>query len=163
MTEPKTVELSEDRVPFEGMGESVDELVEMYGGDVTARREQARDFVLPLRRGGGGAAIECTLSWVPSDERDAVVTLLCNRNVDASRGQRIFLLTAGVLGAILFMLWPFFPHERAWGSLAWLGGIVAIAVYLMTLRKSSGGIAFDFLQRLAERQRNGLSADAAED
>jgi hypothetical protein len=54
------------------------------------------------------------------------------------------------------MLWPFFPHERAWGSIAWLGGIVAIAVYLMTLRRSSGGIAVDFLQRLAERQRASL-------
>jgi hypothetical protein len=53
----------------------------------------------------------------------------------------------------MFMLWPFYPNERGWGSLAWLGGIIAIAVYLMTLRKASGGIAFDFLRRLAERQR----------
>ena len=163
MTEPKAVELTEDRVPFAGMEESIDELVEMYGGEVTARRDRARDFILPLRRGGGGAGVECTVSWAPSDERDAVVTLLCNRNVDAPRGQRVFLLVAGVLGAILFMLWPFYPHERAWGSLAWLGGIIALAVYLMTLRKSSGGIAFDFLRRLAERQRNELSEGASED
>jgi beta-glucuronidase len=92
MTEPKAVELTEDRVPFAGIETSIDELVEMYGGDVTAQRERARDFILPLRRGGGGAGIECTVSWAPSDERDAVVTLLCNRNVDAPRGQRVFLL-----------------------------------------------------------------------
>jgi hypothetical protein len=51
------------------------------------------------------------------------------------------------------MLWPFFPHEKAYGTLAWLGGVIAFAVYLMTLRKTSGGIAYDFLQRLAARQR----------
>jgi hypothetical protein len=153
MTDTRAVELTEDRVPFEGIEETIEELVEMYGGDVTARRDRARELVLPLRRGGAGGAIECTVSWAPQDERDATVTVLCNRNVDAPRGQRIMLLVAGVIGAVLFMLWPFFPHERAWGSLAWLGGIVAIAVYLMTLRKSSGGIAADFLRRLAERQR----------
>jgi hypothetical protein len=155
MTEPKPVELSEDRIPFEGIEETIEELVEMYGGGMTARRDHARDFILPLRRGGGGNAVECTVSWTPDDDRDATVTLLCNRNVDAPKAQRVFLLMAGVIGSILFMLWPFFPHERAWGSVAWLGGIVAIAVYLMTLRKSSAGVAFDFLQRLAERQREG--------
>jgi hypothetical protein len=153
MTEPKPVELTEDRIPFDGIEETIDELVAMYGGDVTARRDQARDFILPLRRGSGGGGVECTVSWAPDDEHDATVTLLCNRNVDAPKPQRVFLLVAGVLGAIMFTLWPFFPHERAWGSMAWLGGIIAIAVYLMTLRKSSGGLAFDFLQRLAERQR----------
>jgi len=156
MTETKPVELTEDRIPFDGIEETIDELVEMYGGDVTARRELARDFTLPLRRGGSGGSVEFTVSWAPDDERDATVTLLCNRNIDAPKAQRVLLLLAGVIGAVLFMLWPFFPHERAWGSMAWLGGVVAIAVYLMTLRRSSGGIAFDFLQRLAERQRAGI-------
>jgi hypothetical protein len=37
---------------------------------------------------------------------------------------------------------------------------VAIAVYLMTLRRTSGGLAVDFLQRLASRQREErLTAD----
>ncbi|HEX6087766.1 MAG TPA: hypothetical protein VF266_24760 [Thermoanaerobaculia bacterium] len=157
MTEPKPVELTEDRIPFEGIEETIEELVEMYGGDITVRREQSRDFILPLRRGAGGQGVECTVSWAPDDERDATVTLLCNRNVDAPKAQRVFLLVAGVIGAVLFMLWPFFPQERAWGSMAWMGGIIAIAVYLMTLRKSSGGLAFDFLQRLADRQRATIS------
>ena len=153
MTETKPVELTEDRIPFEGIEETIDELVEMYGGEVSARRDNARELVLPLRRGAGGQAVECTVSWVADDERDATVTLLCSRNVDAPKAQRVFLLVAGVIGAVLFMLWPFYPSERGWGSLAWLGGIIAIAVYLMTLRKASGGIAADFLQRLAARQR----------
>jgi hypothetical protein len=156
MTEPKPVELTEDRIPLAGMAESIDELVDMYGGDVTARREQAREFTLPLRRGGSGGAVACTVSWEAGSEGDATVTLLCNRNVDAPKAQRVMLLIAGVIGAVMFMLWPFFPGERAWGTIAWLGGIITISVYLMTLRRSSGGIAYDFLQRLAERQRHSV-------
>ena len=154
MTEPKPVELTEDRVPFADIEEGIEELVDLYGGEVTARREHARDFVLPLRRGvASSGAVECTVSWAPDDERDATIRLTTNRNVDAPKLQRVLLLLAGVAGSVMFMLWPFFPGERAFGSLAWLGGIVAIAVYLMTLRKTSGGIAADFLQRLAARQR----------
>lgn len=158
MTEPKPVELTEDRIPLEGIEESIAELVEMYGGEVTATRDRARDFTLPLRRGGGGGgAVECTVSWA----EDGVVTLATNRNVDAPKMQRVLLLIAGVVGSVMFMLWPFFPHERGYGTLAWLGGIIAIAVYLMTLRKTSGGIAFDFLQRLAGRQRASVEEDAS--
>jgi hypothetical protein len=61
----------------------------------------------------------------------------------------------------MFMLWPFFPGEKAYGTLAWLGGVVAIAVYLMTLPKTSGGLAYDFLQKLAARQRNADGAPAS--
>ena len=154
MAEEKPLELSEDRVPFEGIEEAIEELVDLYGGEVTATRDHARDFVLPLRRGSAaGGAIECTISWAPGDDKNATVRLTTNRNLDAPKTQRILLLLAGVIGSILFMLWPFFPGERAFGTLAWLGGVVALAVYLMTLRKTSGGIAHDFLQRLAKRQR----------
>ena len=154
MTEPKPVQLTEDRIPLDGLEESLEELVDMYGGEITARRDRARDFILPLRRGGaGGGGIECTVSWAPADARDATVTLTTNRNVDAPKGQRILLLLVGAAGAVMFMLWPFYPHERAYGTLAWVGALMAIAVYLMTLRRASGGIAHDFLQRLAARQR----------
>jgi hypothetical protein len=81
------------------------------------------------------------------------VTLVCNRNVDAPKIQRILLLVAGAAGAVMFMLWPFFPGQKEYGTVAWLGGAIAIAVYVMSLRRSSGGIAYDFLQRLARRQR----------
>jgi hypothetical protein len=152
--EPRPVQLTEDRVPFDGIEAAIEELVELYGGAVTAERERARDFTLPLRRGmSTGGAVECTLSWTPDDEREATVTLICNRDVDAPKAQRVLLLVAGVAGALMFMLWPFFPGEKQFGTLAWLGGVIAIAVYLMTLRKTSGGIAYDFLNRLANRQR----------
>lgn len=164
MSEEKPLELTEDRVPVEGIEETIAELVDLYGGEVTATRERARDFVLPLRRGmSSGGGVECTISWAPDDDRDATVRLVTNRNIDAPKAQRILLLLAGVVGSVLFMLWPFFPGERGFGTLAWLGGIVAFAVYLMTLRKSSGGIAHDFLQRLAARQRAEEAPPATED
>ena len=154
MTETAAVTLTEDRVPFAGIEETVRELVELYGGELTQSRERAEDFTLPLRRGlASGGAVECTVSWAPDDATEATVTLTCNRDVDAPKAQRVMLLVAVVIGALMFMLWPFYPGERAWGTLAWLGGVVAIAVYIMSLRKTSGGIAYDFLQRLAERQR----------
>lgn len=154
MTEAVPVELTEDRVPFAGIEEGISELVEMYGGEVTAEREQAREFRLPLRRGmATGGAVQCTISWAPDDAHEATVKLVCDRNVDAPKTQRVLLLLAGVIGSILFLLWPFFPGQKQYGTLAWLGGVVAIAVYLMTLRRTSGGLAVDFLQRLAARQR----------
>lgn len=154
MAEPRPVELTEDRIPFEGIEETIGELVDLYGGEMTAERDRERVFTLPLRRGMAGAgSVECTVSWAPDDEHDATVKLHCDRDIDAPRAQRILLLLAGVAGAVLFMLWPFFPGQKQFGTLAWLGGVVAITVYLMTLRRTSGGLAFDFLQRLAARQR----------
>ena len=148
------VRFTEDRIPLDGIEESFAELVDLYGGEVTASRLGERDFTLPLRRGmASGGSIACTLSWAPGESGEGVVTLLCNRDIDAPKTQRVALLVAGIVGAILFMLWPFFPHEKAYGTVAWLGGVIAIAVYLMTLRKTSGGIAYDFLQRLAGRHR----------
>jgi len=162
-TTATAVEFTEDRIPLDGIETNFAELVEVYGGEVTASRADARDFVLPLRRGmttGGG--VECTVSWAPGAEDQGSVTLTCNRDVDAPKTQRVLLLLAGAIGAVMFMLWPFFPHEKGYGALAWLGGIVAIAVYLMTLRKTSGGVAYDFLQRLAARQRAAASESTDE-
>ncbi len=147
------VRFTEDRIPLDGIEEAFAELVDLYGGEVTASRLGERDFTLPLRRAmATGGAVECTITWA-AGEGGGTVTLRCNRDIDAPKAQRVALLVAGIVGAVLFMLWPFFPHEKAYGTLAWLGGVIAFAVYLMTLRKTSGGIAYDFLQRLAARQR----------
>jgi len=148
------VTFTEDRIPFEGIEETVEELIELYGGESTERSERRRRFMLPLRRGiASGGGVECTLTWERDGDVDATVTLVCDRNVDAPRLQRILLLTTGVVGALLFMIWPFFPHRKEFGALAWIGGAIAIAVYFLTLKKTSGGLAYDFLQRLARRQR----------
>ncbi len=150
----RPLEFTEDRIPSAGIEETVSELIELYGGTLSASGERSRQFTLPLRRGmAASGGIDCTLSWTPEGASDAIVTLVCNRDVDAPKSQRVALLAAGVVGSLLFMLWPFFSHSRELGALAWIGGVIALAVYLMTLRKTSGGIAHDFLQRLARTQR----------
>jgi hypothetical protein len=163
---PPQTEFTEDRVPVEGIEETVEELVELYGGDMKSSAQRERRFILPLRRGvATGGGVECTLTWSSDDEGQATVRLVCDRQVDAPKAQRVALLAAGVIGSILFMLWPFFPpHERGMGTLAWVGAAIAIAVYFLTLRRSSGGLALDFLQRLARRQRAATeTADVTDD
>lgn len=155
MTETPAVTFTEDRVPLDGIEGTIAELVELYGGGMEESRLGERQFVLPLRRGvptAGG--VLCTLAWKAGDEEGGVVTMLCDREVDAPKAQRVALLLAGVVGALLFTMWPFFPKEATQlGALAWVGGAVAIAVYLISLKKTAGGVAADFLRRLARRQR----------
>jgi hypothetical protein len=153
-TNPRPVELQEDHIPMAGIEETISNLIDLYGGDLTYSGANERRFTLPMRRGLAAAGgIECTISWAPSEVGEAIVTLVCNRDVDAPKAQRVFLLVAGVIGSLLFMIWPFFLHSKELGTLAWIGGVVAFAVYFMTLRKTSGGIAHDFLRRLAREQR----------
>jgi len=151
MTDTPPLAFTEDGVPAEGIAESIEELVELYGGEMTDSEARARKFVLPLRRGlSASGGVECTVSWAPES---GSVTLTCNRDVDAPKAQRVVLLSAGVFGALLFMVWPFAGRGSQPGAVAWMGGAVALAVYFLTLRKTSGGLAYDFLRRLADRQR----------
>jgi hypothetical protein len=149
------IEFTEDRLPSDGIATAVDELIELYGGEIESSGERERRFVLPLRRGVAAAGgVECTLSWAIDAGDQATVRLVCNREVDAPKAQRLALLMVGVVGALLFMMWPFFGKAATQlGTLAWIGGFVALAVYLLTLRRTSGGLAYDFVQRLARRQR----------
>lgn len=160
MAEMDPVEFSEDRVPAAGIEEAINELVDLYGGEMKESRAGERQFVLPLRRGlAASGGVQCTVSWAAGEGDEATVRLVCDRDVDAPKLQRIALLVAGVVGAMLFMIWPFFPHQQELGTLAWMGGIVALAVYFLSLRRSSRGIAFDFLQRLARRQRSAAEVE----
>src|SRR5439155_23300697 len=105
-----------------GIEETVSELVELYGGEMMNTRENERRFTLPLRRGVAAAGgIECTVSWAAAEQGHAVVTLVCNRDVDAPKFQRVAFRVAGVGGSLLFMIWPFFPHSKELGTLAWIG------------------------------------------
>ena len=129
------MEFTEDRVPTTNIEDSIAELVELYGGEVKAERANARDVILPLRRGVATAgAVECAVTWA-----DDTVTITTNREIDAPKAQRIALLVVGVAGALLFTIWPFFARARELGTLAWIGGLVALAVYFLTLKKTSGG------------------------
>ena len=150
-----TIEFTEDRIPSTEIEEAIDGLVELYGGESQPSGAGERRFILPLRRGvpvAGG--VECRISWTVSEAGEATVTLIADREVDAPKWQRVALLIVGVIGALMFMIWPFFgKHATQFGTLAWIGGFIAFAVYFLTLRRSSGGIAYDFLQRLARHQR----------
>ena len=150
-----TIEFTEDRIPSKEIEEAIDGLVELYGGESQPSGAGERRFILPLRRGvpvAGG--VECRISWTVSEAGEATVTLIADREVDAPKWQRVALLIVGVIGALMFMIWPFFgKHATQFGTLAWIGGFIAFAVYFLTLRRSSGGIAYDFLQRLARHQR----------
>lgn len=159
MTETQPVTFTEDRIPAGGLPESIGELAELYGGEVSGEQADGRTVLLPLRRGVATAgAVECQLSWVIDAAGEAAVTITCGRELDAPKFQRVMMLVAGVTGSLLFMTWPFFfAHTKELGTLAALGGVVAIAVYVLTLRKTSGGLAYDFLQRLAARQRSTVS------
>src|SRR2546426_1023554 len=144
----RPVSFTEERVPVERIEEGIEEMVDLYGGEVISRGEAERRFTLPLRRGvAASGGVEGRLSWAADGE----VTMTCDREVDAPRVQRVLLLVAGVVGALLFTVWPFLPQRREFGALAWIGGAIALAVYFLTLRKTSGGIALDFLQRLVRR------------
>ena len=148
------MEFTEDRVPTVGIEDAITELVEMFGGEIKAERANARDVVLPLRRGVATAgAVECNVTWA-----DDTVTIATNREIDAPKAQRVALLVVGVAGALLFTIWPFFARARELGTLAWIGGLVALAVYFLTLKKTSGGLAVDFLRRLVRRQRGRAEA-----
>ena len=128
--------------------------MELYGGELGEGGNHQRKFTLPLRRGiATGGAVECTISWTIDNAQNGTVTLVCDRDIDAPKVQRVMMLVAGLVGATLFMIWPFFPQRREFGTLAFLGGAIAIAVYFMTLKRTSGGVASDFLQRLVRRQR----------
>jgi len=159
MAEERPVEFTEDRIPVDGIEEAINELVDLYGGEIKASRLNEREFVLPLRRGvATSGGVQCTVSWATDAANAATVRLVCDREVDAPKPQRIALLVAGVAGSMFFMIWPFFPHQQELGTLSWMGGIVALAVYFLSLHRTSGGIAFDFLQRLARRQRSAMAA-----
>ena len=151
---PQPVSFSEDNVPLAGIEEGVEELVDLYGGEIKAERANARDVVLPLRRGVATAgAVECAVTWAGD-----TVTISTNREIDAPKAQRVALLVVGVAGALMFTIWPFFARARELGTLAWIGGLVALTVYFLTLKKTSGGLAADFLSRLARRQRESATA-----
>jgi hypothetical protein len=152
-SQQEPADFTEEGIPATDLPEAVGELVELYGGSITSSSAQEIAFELPLRRGvAASGGVACRLSWVPTERGEATVRLVCDRDVDAPKIQRILLLVAGVIGAFFWLLWPFFPN---FGALAWLGGAIAISAYLISLRRTSGGLASDFLQRLARHQRKG--------
>lgn len=150
MTDQKLVTFRESEVPLEGVDETVEEVVELYGGRVEQRTGNSMIFTLPGRRGVSGApGFECTVRWDGPHE-GGVVELSVDREVIPSRAKAVVLLGFGTVGAVLALMWPFFPQMA---GLSGVGAIMAIAVFLLTLRLKPGGVAAELLERIAESQR----------
>lgn len=140
----------EERVPLEGIADTAADLVELYGGRVISVSELEVRFVLPQRRGAAASGgVESVLSWEEVSPGEGTVTVRGDQHVAPPTFQRVAILVVGVAGALLWLLWPFFPSI---GPLAFLGGVAAFATYLLTLRTPTGSAA-DFLQKLARSQR----------
>lgn len=151
MADPNRIELVEDRIPLEGLPETAADLVEMYGGRVDSANAQELSFTLPARRAMAVAGeIDCRMWWVAEANDEARVTLSVSHVAERPRAQQIAILVAGVIGATLWMLWPFIPGL---GAASVVGAVIAFAAYFLTLKRTSGGIANDLLQRLARIQR----------
>lgn len=151
-SEDRGIRYVEERVPLDGIAETAEEVITAYGGEITAQSDEGRTFSLPRRRGvAASGAVQCELTWEHDDEGIGIVTLTSGEEVAAPRPQAIALLVVGVIGAILWLLWPFFPNL---GPVAWTGGIVAIAAYLLTLKKTPRGVIWSLLQQIADAQRD---------
>jgi len=155
--EAEHIEWVQEKVPLGGIEKTAGELIEMYGGEVSASNGDEITFQLPRRRGvAASGAIDCRLSWSGDTEGFGTVRIFAGRS-SGERGQKIALLVAGVFGATIWMLWPFFPNL---GAASWLGGVIAFAAYFLTLRKTDSGLAFDLLQRLAAAQQEGEEGES---
>ncbi|HUO84063.1 MAG TPA: hypothetical protein VM534_03025, partial [Thermoanaerobaculia bacterium] len=135
MSERRRIELREDRIPLEGIAESVSEVVELFGGRIRAHSDGEILFTLPSRRGVAAAGgVDCRMTWAPQGggEGEGTVVLTTGAEVGAARVQQILLLAVGAAGALVWILWPFFPTL---GALSWIGGAVAVAAWCLTLRR----------------------------
>jgi hypothetical protein len=150
----------EMEVPLVDIDQSVEHVVEIFGGAIVQRGENRLDFSLPRRRGVPAAGhIQAAVSWKAENAAEGSVTIETGEEVMLARGQRIALLVAGVVGATLFLAWPFFPRS---GEVAWIGGLIALAVFFMTLRKTQHGTVATMLQRIVDMQFDRLQTEEDE-
>jgi hypothetical protein len=151
----KPIELREEGVPLQDIALTAEDVIELYGGEISERGASSLHFSLPQRRGVAAAGgVACSLRW--NGGAEGTVTLTTDRNLGPGRFQRVLLLVVGVTGAMLWMLWPFFPRM---GELAWIGGAVAFATWFITARTTTSGMAADLLQRLVGAQRDMAATD----
>jgi hypothetical protein len=146
------ISYSERDVPLAEIESAAEQMVGMFGGSVASRDAQSVTFRLPRRRGvAASGEVAGSLSWIAEGEEPGAgtVTVTADEELSVPRAKRIGLLIAGVIGVGFFLVWPFFPGL---GPLAWIGGAVAIAVYLLTLRTTQTGLVWALLQRVVELQ-----------
>ena len=144
------VEFREEHVPLAGIERTVEEVLELYGSELSSVEAGKVHFVLPKRRGVAVAGgIDCVITWAGDDGKEGTLTLTAGKEIAAPKFQQILFLGIGAFGAVLGLLWPFFPRM---GAVSAVGFLIAFATYFMTLRSTPGGIAADILRRIVQRQ-----------
>lgn len=157
---PSRIEYVEDRVPLDGIEDTVQAMVEIHGGETLAPRGDSIRFTLPVRQGiAASGSIEGEIRWHDSGPEGGVLTIVASDEVVQHPVSHTFILIAGVVGSFLFILWPFYP---ALGPASWVGGALAFAAYFLTLRRSKGGIVARLLGTIADQQRRGWMGEATE-
>lgn len=145
------VRYREHRVPLDGVEETVEAVIELYGGVVTEREPGRVSFDLAPEREGGG--IDCVISWNPDPSGapgEGIVVFEGGPELAPPKLRRALLLIIGAIAGVLALMWPFFPEL---GPILVVSAIVAIATFLLTLRMTSGGVGGDMLEKIARTQR----------
>ena len=147
----KRITYTEEDVLLDGIAAVAAENVAMLGGRVVGETSDGIDFLLPRRRGvAASGEVSGDVKWLgTADSNRGSLTVSAAEELIVSRGKRVALLLAGVVGAGLFVIWPFFPKL---GALTWIGGLIAIAVYMMAARTTQNGLIWVLLQRIADAQ-----------
>ena len=139
---------TEERVPLEGIDETIALVASGSGGHLVSSTSGMATVMLPLKRGAAGLGMmQCQVSW-PAGATDGPVSVTAEQEGPTAK-MRVVILVIGVIGATAYMWWPFFPNL---GPIAWIGAVVAFGAYFMTLKRTPGGIASEFLERLAGEQ-----------
>jgi len=139
---------TEESVQLEGIDETIAVVASGSGGHLVSSAPGTATIMLPLRRGAAGLGMmQCQITW-PAEANEGPVTVTAEGEGPTSK-MRIVILVIGVIGATAYMWWPFFPNL---GPIAWIGAVVAFGAYFMTLKRTPGGIASEFLERLAGEQ-----------
>jgi hypothetical protein len=150
---PTRVEYSEEGVPLEGIDETIEAVVLSHGGVITGSSQGEIRFHLPLRPGvAATGSIEARFGWEKDsdDPRGGIVTLTADDEVSRPSWSYVALLLAGTVGALLFILWPFYP---ALGAASWVGGALAFSAWFLTLKRSRSGLIARMLDNVADAQR----------
>lgn len=150
---PTRVEYTEEGVPLEGLEDTIEAVILSHGGALTGSSDREIRFHLPLRPGvAATGSIEGVFRWETDPEwpRGGLVTVSASDDVRKPSASHVALLLAGTVGALLFILWPFYP---ALGAASWVGGALAFAAWFMTLKRSRSGLIAGLLDNVADAQR----------
>ena len=152
MNSDELIEFREEDVPVEGIRETIEEVLDLFGAEMESKGPGLAGFTLPRSRGiAASGRIACTIEWATDMGEKTTLTLRAGREIAAPRFQQIAILSIGAIGAVLGLLWPFFPSLSVVSA---VGFVLAFATYFLTLRRVPGGVAAEILQKIARAQRD---------